>query len=338
MNTGVMVTTRGVALIAMTLLALASCSSGTSSVTSTSAANSTESTADQKGEASSTGSGCAAEKEGSNSEGTAASRPFEVEVPASYSEGSPAPLLILLHGYGADGASLGEALGIKSQAERLGILLVHPDGTAGVGCDRFWNATGACCGFGRQVDDVGYLSSVIDDVSARYSVDPKRVFLIGHSNGGFMSYRLACERADRIAAIVSVAGETLVNAADCTPSVPVSVLQVQGTEDATILYGGGKVQWASEAYPGARQSVAMWAGYDHCTGTISTEKARDLQPQVAGAETVPEEFSDCPTGIAVQLWTMSGVGHWPWAIRAGTGEPDLLVAAMLEFLMAHPKL
>ena len=133
MNTGVIVTTRRIALIAMMLLALASCSSGTSSVTSTSAANSTGSPADQKGEASSTGSGCAAETEGANSEGTVASRPFEVEVPASYSEGSPAPLLLLLHGYGADGASLGEALGMKSQADRLGMLLVHPDGTPGVG-------------------------------------------------------------------------------------------------------------------------------------------------------------------------------------------------------------
>ena len=97
---------------------------------------------------------------------------------------------------------------------RLGFLYAFPDGTRDRLGNRFWNASDACCDlFQSGVDDVAYLTAVIDDMSARFHVDAKRIHLVGHSNGGFMSHRYACDRAERVAAFVSLAGDNYKDAA-----------------------------------------------------------------------------------------------------------------------------
>ena len=106
-----------------------------------------------------------------------------------------------------------------SFSDQEGFLYLHPDGTTDCLGDPFWNATDACCNFcGSSVDDVAFLSAVLDAIEAQFTVDPRRIFLIGHSNGGFMSYRMACEHADRVAAIASLAGATWFDPLDCGPS------------------------------------------------------------------------------------------------------------------------
>lgn len=258
---------------------------------------------------------------------TDAARPFEVLVPPSYEAGRPTALLIVLHGFGMDGASQIGVMGMESAAAEQGMLLVSPDGTESAVGARYWNATDACCGFGSTVDDVEYLTSIIDSVSVGYTVDPKRVYLVGFSNGGFMSYRMACERADRIAAIVSLAGAAVADAADCSPSEPVSVLQVHGTADEIIRYEGGTFGEQANRYPGARQTVETWADYNRCTATAA---------QTGGPATT-EAFDGCPTGIGVKLWTLNGVPHWLWTESTPPGQPDAITSAILEFLAAHPK-
>ena len=260
-------------------------------------------------------------------------RPFDVVVPASYVAGTPTPLVILLHGFGFDGSVQNAYFGMEPQAKARGFLYVHPDGTKNQIDKRFWNATDACCGFGSKVDDVAYLTSIIDQVRAKYSVDPKRVFLIGHSNGAFMSYRMACDRADRIAAIASLAGDTWLDPSKCSPSQPVSVLQVQGTADETISYTGGEI--LGNKFPGAEQSVATWAKYDGCGTTTIAGATFDYEATLAGAETVTKTYEGCPKGVDVALWTIQGAGHIP-NLAIGTGAPPL-ISAMLDFLFAHPK-
>ena len=139
-----------------------------------------------------------------------AARPYEVDLPAGYDPAKPAPLLLLLHGYGDRGASLASTRwNVAAAATPRGMLLARPNGTADSHGSRFWNATDACCDFeSKAIDDVGYLTAVIDDVAAHYRVDPKRVWALGLSNGGFMAHRLACDAADRFAAVVSVSGAT----------------------------------------------------------------------------------------------------------------------------------
>lgn len=235
-------------------------------------------------------------------------RPVALRVPASYDGGTPAPLLMLLHGYGVNASIQTSYLGIAPVLEAAGVLFLAPEGTVDSAGNRFWNATDACCDFyGSGVDDVGYLTGLIADVRAEYNVDPARIFVAGHSNGGFMSHRMACEDAAEIAAIFSLAGATFLDPADCVPAAPVSVLQLHGTLDESVLYDG-----LAEAYPGASVTVTSWAVLDGCDATLAATGAPiDLDTSVAGAETRVDAATGCPSGISAELWTMEGAGHIP---------------------------
>lgn len=252
-------------------------------------------------------------------------RPVFLEVPTSYDHGTPTPLLLVLHGFGANGFTQLRYTKLDELVEEQGILLAAPDGTVNAEGKQFWNATDACCGAGSGVDDVAYLSGLIADISAVWNVDPARVYLFGHSNGGFMSYRMACDQADSIAAIVSLAGATWDDPGQCAPSSDVSVLQIHGTNDQTILYGGGTL------YPSATASTEIWAGYDGC-GTSMTQAATNLDLEVSldGAETTVQSFDGCPADVAVELWSIEDGSHLP-------NVTDGFRTAVWEWLAAHPK-
>ncbi|MBP6833138.1 MAG: hypothetical protein KA978_20285 [Deltaproteobacteria bacterium] len=257
-----------------------------------------------------------------------AERPYRLVVPDDNDPRRAAPLLILLHGYGASGSIQELYFQMARETNPRGILYAIPDGTLDVTMRRYWNATDACCDFARGgVDDVAYLDAIIDDVSARYAVDPRRIFLLGHSNGGFMAHRMACERASRIAAVVSLAGATFNDPTRCTPAEPVAVLQVHGTLDATIAYEGGSN--IGSTYPSAVTSVSRWAGYDRCASAPTAGAMLDLDTAVPGAETRVSRHEGCMGGGA-ELWTIQGGSHLP-AIGPRWS------ALTLDWLMAHPK-
>jgi polyhydroxybutyrate depolymerase len=257
-------------------------------------------------------------------------RPVVLRVPKSYAPDKKWPLVLLLHGYGANGILQEALLGYRRLVEEQGILLVAPDGTPDATKKQFWNATDACCDFyGSGVDDVAYLTKLIDDISAAYAVDSKRVYLIGHSNGGYMSYRMACDRADRVAAIVSLAGSTFADANACKPSEPVSVLQVHGDKDLTVRYGG--FVGAGRRYPGAVTTVEYWAGYNGCQKTRTTLPERlDLDNLIDGDDTRQERLDGCPAGVGVELWTIEGGSHLPSPTKA-------FADRTWAFFAAHPK-
>ena len=257
-------------------------------------------------------------------------RPYDVVVPKSYDGTKAVPLIVLLHGYGASGMIQNIYFGLEPLAQSRGFLYVHPDGTVNGLGKRFWNATDACCAGRSKVDDSAYIMAIIDDVSAKYKVDPKRVYLIGHSNGGFMSYRMACDHADRIAAIVSMAGATFADPTRCRPSQPVSVLQVHGTADKTIGYTGGAI--LGHKYPGAADSTGAWANYDHCdhTATVGAPRALDVIANVDGPETTVSTYGHCADGTSVALWSVAGGPHIP-ILAPGA------MAGFVDFLLAHPK-
>ena len=148
-------------------------------------------------------------------------------------------MIILLHGFRANGFLQDTILGFSGLGHERAIHRARPDGTLDPEDQRFWNGTPNCCDrFDSGVDDEGYIRALIAEAQANYRIDPGRVYLFGHSNGGFLSYRMACGSPDVVTAIASLAGSTFEDPADCEAETPVSVLQIHGTNDIAIRYEG----------------------------------------------------------------------------------------------------
>jgi polyhydroxybutyrate depolymerase len=258
-------------------------------------------------------------------------RPFSVLVPTTYQKSKPAPLILALHGYTSSGDETEKYLQLASVAEKKGILYVHPDGTQDGAANRFWNATPSCCNFySSKVNDEAYLMSIIDAVSKRYNVDQKRIYVVGHSNGGFMTHHMGCTHSKRIAAIASFAGATFDDPKSCKPTSPISVLQIWGTSDATIAYNGGDI--LGNTYPGALKTVSSWAKLDGCSTKISASKTKlDLEAKLTGAETSVGYYTGCKAKTTVELWTIYGGAHVPTLAKN-------FASQVVDFLLAHPKI
>lgn len=235
-------------------------------------------------------------------------RPYELHVPAGYDPAEPVPLVVGLHRYASSAAELDSYLGLTTAADERGFLLALPEGTQGRGRMRFWNATPVCCNFERaDVDDSGYLSRLVEQVAAAYPVS--RAVVVGHSNGGYMAHRLACEHADQFSAIASLAGLIDGDPTRCLPAHPVSVVQIHGTADADVPYEG--TRRGVDIAPSAPQTTASWARLDGCSDPPD-DRARtlDLVEDIPGAETAVTAYP-CPDGVRVELWTVEGGEHIP---------------------------
>ena len=254
-----------------------------------------------------------------------------VTVPANYDAGSPAPLIVLLHGYTSSGAGQDSYMGFSAIADTYGFLLVSPDGDKESGGDenRFWNASSACCNFFQSdIDDSAYILSIINEVKADFNVDSNRVYLIGHSNGGFMSYRAAYDHSETIAAVASLAGASHVDMRSA-PENPVHVLQIHGTSDGTIAYEGADI--GGNAYPSAKDTVAQWAEYNGCEAKANERELRDLVANLEGHESSVMVFNQgCKAGGSSELWTIADGSHVP-------AFSDTFAEQVVEWLLAHPK-
>ncbi|WP_205743052.1 alpha/beta hydrolase family esterase [Halioglobus maricola] len=252
-------------------------------------------------------------------------RPTQLFIPASYHDGRPAPLLILLHGFGLDGRLQDAYLHIKPAALERGYLYAHPNGTRDAGGSRFWNSGEACCNFfNASVDDAAYITELVNEAKERFKVDPERVFLVGYSNGGFLAHKLACDQADTFAAIVSIAGSMDSYNSPCMVNGRVSVLQVHGTLDLTILYSGGML--AGSQYKGAMDTAETWAARNGCQSPPEKAPNIDLEAGIAGRETgVYQWRKGCDSGAHVELWKINAASHAPLFNKQFTG-------ALLDFL------
>jgi polyhydroxybutyrate depolymerase len=230
-------------------------------------------------------------------------RPVTVNLPTNLT--NPAPLLILLHSASTSGAHQERYMKLGPIAKKSGIIYIAPDGTMSPEGKRFWNASKSCCNkFKQEVDDVAYINSLIDEISAKTPVDPKRIYLIGHSNGAFMSYTFAC-KTNKVAAIVAIAGAMDVNP-DCTPSSPVSLLDIHGTSDKTIKVNGGVLN--ANPYTSAAETVKTIAQVNKCNNQTTSKK--DFEPTIKGAETTVINYS-CDTHTHLQFWKIVKGSHSP---------------------------
>ncbi len=250
-------------------------------------------------------------------------RPFRLHVPDGYAPGTPVPLLVGLHGYTSNSTELDGYFGLMAAADQRGFLLALPDGLTNPQGEQFWNAVeGACCDFyGADVDDSAYLSHLIETVRSSYAVD--RVAMLGHSNGGYMTHRFACDHADQVDAVAALAGPLPARSSLCHPSEPVSVLHIHGTADDTVPYGGSAAQSSASAEETARR----WAELDGCDPTPDEPTALDLESTLEGAETTVIRYAEgCRDGSQVELWAIDGGGHVPtWT--------DAATPAILDFLL-----
>lgn len=239
-------------------------------------------------------------------------RTFWIHLPNHTQPERAAPLMIVMHGGGGSGAQVAGQTRMSEIADREGFIVVYPNGTGGI-LDNLlltWNA-GNCCGSAleNEVDDVAFLSAMIDYMIAEYNVDPARVYSTGLSNGAMMSYRIGCELSDKITAIAPVAG-ALNNT--CAPTEPLSVLIMHGTDDQHVLYeGGAPIKAVDRKHPRVDQSVAyavdFWVGHNQCDSTPTT---------TTEGEIITDTYSGCAVGTTVELITIDGGGHaWPGGER-----------------------
>lgn len=249
---------------------------------------------------------------------------------------TPLPLVMVLHGGGGNARNAERMSGMSQIADRENFAVVYPNGSGRLRRALLtWNA-GNCCGMAldEQVDDVGFLNAVLDDVARRAAIDSRRIYLTGMSNGGMMTYRMACESAGRFAAIAPVAGAMNVT---CKPATPLAVIAFHGTADEHVLYEGGAPIKNVDRHPRVdapvRQTIAFWQQFDSCR-SYATDTL---------AEVTTEVWSNCQAGSEVELNTLEGFGHaWPGGQKGSPrGDPPAASIdaseAMWQFFARHSR-
>jgi polyhydroxybutyrate depolymerase len=219
---------------------------------------------------------------------------YLVHLPPGYDGTKRAPLVLNWHGYTSNAQQQQLFSNFDFVADAEGFIVVYPNSP-----DASWNG-GVCCGAGAAGrDDVGFARALVAEISSNACIDAKRVYSMGMSNGGFMSFRLGCEAADLFAAIAPVAGK--VGIAGCRPTRPIPLLAVHGTADTLVPYDTGALSPEMLTVPA---TAKKWADLDACTQGPDTVLESDNARCQA--------WSSCSEGAAVTLCTVEGGGHcWP---------------------------
>jgi polyhydroxybutyrate depolymerase len=271
-------------------------------------------------------------------------RHYRTYVPASINPEEAVPLVIGLHGGLGTSAQFEGNSGLDDLAESNHFIAVYPDGIGnqpdGTGFQT-WNG-GYCCGPAatQAIDDVGFVRELIHTIKDTYKIDSKRVYAMGHSNGGILAYKLACELADQLAAIGVQAGSNIVT--DCVPVSPVSVIHIHGTADTNMPINGGKGSGVSgTVFFGARASVEAMARINNSNVSAPTSYI------TANPDVTSLSWTTTKNASEVRFVTVTGATHaWmghpsqtPGA-AAYVGEPYSnfdSTRAIVSFLLSHPK-
>ncbi len=249
------------------------------------------------------------------------------------------PVMLALHGGGGSGRQFQHENALDPVADREGFLAVYPDGTGPFsGHLLTWNAGDHCCGWARDhaIDDSGFLLAVLDDLAMHTAVDQDRIYVTGHSNGAMMAYRFASEHAERVSAVIPVAGA--MDLTEFSPARPVALLHIHSVDDPRALYAGG----LGPPFPGTRHRVAhqpvvrglaQWAAHNGCSPQPQTQAVIRGDGRDAGQTVTHLVYTGCLKGGAVEHLRLSGSGHgWPgvqapWLRRQILGASTTLVNA-----------
>ncbi len=237
-------------------------------------------------------------------------RVYRLHKPSGLS--APAGLVVVLHGGFGSAEQAERSYGWDQLADSSKFVVAYPDGVS-----RAWNVDGGgCCGrpAREHIDDVGFITAAVVDVTRNVSIDASRVYATGMSNGGMMSYSLACNTT-LFAAIGPVSGTQL---DPCRSPHPVSVMAIHGTADPNIPYGGGEGHgYAHINGPPVPELNAFWRKVDRCQPPAETTSG-----------SVTTSTASCAGNRGVALITVGDGGHhWP----------DFATAKLWEFFAAHPR-
>lgn len=239
-------------------------------------------------------------------------RSYMIRIPRDTGGEAPLPLVVGLHGGGGRGEQICTLEGgLPDLADREGLLLLCPDAV-----EEHWND-------GRQIrryrahregiDDVGFVLALIERIHQEYVVDDRLIYIHGASNGGMMTYRMACQAPATFAAAASVIANLPVDLS-CDPSAPIPILIMNGTEDPLMPYEGGQVQFGPTKMGGVystSETVAFWVDANRCQPIPEVTYLEEQAP-LDGTRVRKEAYGPCAQGAEVVLYEVIGGGHtWP---------------------------
>lgn len=267
-------------------------------------------------------------------------RSYRLHVPAGRTPAAGRPLVVLLHGNGGTGDGMARLTHFDAVADSAGLIAAYPDGI-----DRSWaDGRGITAADREHVDDLAFLDAVVDDVARHVAVNRHRLYLAGISNGGFMTQRAACDRADRYAAVAIVDAlltDSLANA--CRPSRPIAVMLMVGTDDPLVPYGGGEVRGGRGRVRSATETAWFWARVNQCAAAQPVVNYPDRAQD--GTTVSMLRYEGCADGSGVRVVRVEGGGHtWPGGrqylprLAVGRTSRDVDASALLlEFFARHSR-
>ncbi len=239
------------------------------------------------------------------------SRTYLLHVPSSYTGNTAIPLVLVLHGGGGNSYLARRISGMNEKAEKEGFIVAYPNGTGLLKRHLLtWNAVD-CCGYAKSktINDVEFISSLIDKISADFNVDKSRVYIAGYSNGGMLAYLLASKLSHKVAAIACVGGS--MSGKEKPPERPVSVIIFHGTADKHVPYTGGVGKLAKWGYPVNSMSVpyavSFWSKTNECQDKCKQEELNLVTKEI---------FNHGKEDSEVVVYTIKGGLHsWPGGQR-----------------------
>jgi polyhydroxybutyrate depolymerase len=241
-------------------------------------------------------------------------RNYRLHVPGGYCTGEAVPLLVVIHGAFSTAKDIENVSGFSRLAEEQNFVAVYPNGFGIFGFLQHWNA-GHCCGKAKKdgIDDVAFLDAVIADVRRHVSVDERRIYMVGFSNGGMLAYRFAAERSETLAAVAALSAalggydkddEVVWEMPAPVASVPLLIMH--GDADDSIPYDGGRSpRHQNQYYLSVREAVDFWVKVNGCDDVPQTAKTHRGQVQES-------RWVNSDTSTETVLYTLKGWGHdWP---------------------------
>ena len=271
-------------------------------------------------------------------------RSYLLHFPKGYDPTRPLPLVVVLHGGFGNAETMEKQTGFSDLADKEHFLVAYPNGVGIFGWLQHWNA-GHCCGFAMKqgVDDVGFVSTVIDEISREVQVDPSRIYIVGYSNGGMLGYLYAAKRPDIVAAVAGIAATIGSRSSEggpemriAPPRAPVPVIAFHGLKDEMVPYGGGRLDgpyW----YVSVRESMRFWVEANRCA-------PEPIREELNGGRIVKYTWNGGEERRKVVLCTVRGwdhslpTRHFSRALPEADPLKDLHAPEIIwEFFKAHPR-